>query len=93
MKVEPTTTKSSAGEAQENANEGNSGNEISKEPGSAISVEEITVEPVASNAPPAIEQDGDLHAAFMVLGSEPGGYTAAFRAADLGLQVVLVVHT
>jgi dihydrolipoamide dehydrogenase len=33
---------------------------------------------------------GDLHAQVVVLGAGPGGYTAAFRAADLGLQVVLV---
>jgi dihydrolipoamide dehydrogenase len=33
---------------------------------------------------------GDSHAEVMVLGSGPGGYTAAFRAADLGKQVVLV---
>ncbi len=33
---------------------------------------------------------GDIHAEVMVLGSGPGGYTAAFRAADLGKQVVLV---
>jgi dihydrolipoamide dehydrogenase len=33
---------------------------------------------------------GDLHADVMVLGSGPGGYTAAFRAADLGKKVVLV---
>ena len=33
---------------------------------------------------------GDLHAQLVVLGAGPGGYTAAFRAADLGLQVVLV---
>ncbi len=32
----------------------------------------------------------DLHAQVLVLGAGPGGYTAAFRAADLGLQVVLV---
>ena len=32
----------------------------------------------------------DLHAQVVVLGAGPGGYTAAFRAADLGLQVVLV---
>ena len=30
------------------------------------------------------------HAQVVVLGSGPGGYTAAFRAADLGLDVVLV---
>ena len=32
----------------------------------------------------------DLHAEVLVLGSGPGGYTAAFRAADLGKKVVLV---
>ncbi len=32
----------------------------------------------------------DLHAELLVLGSGPGGYTAAFRAADLGLRTVLV---
>ena len=30
------------------------------------------------------------HAELLVLGSGPGGYTAAFRAADLGLRVTLV---
>jgi len=34
--------------------------------------------------------DADLHAEVLVLGSGPGGYTAAFRAADLGKKVVLV---
>ena len=33
---------------------------------------------------------GDYHAEVMVLGSGPGGYTAAFRAADLGKQVALI---
>jgi len=32
----------------------------------------------------------DIKTQLVVLGSGPGGYTAAFRAADLGLQVVLV---
>jgi dihydrolipoamide dehydrogenase len=31
-----------------------------------------------------------LHAEVVVLGAGPGGYTAAFRAADLGKQVVLI---
>ncbi len=35
-------------------------------------------------------EKGDIHAELVVLGSGPGGYTAAFRAADLGLKVVLV---
>lgn len=34
--------------------------------------------------------DADMHAEVLVLGSGPGGYTAAFRAADLGKQVVMV---
>jgi len=34
--------------------------------------------------------DADLHAEVLVLGSGPGGYTAAFRAADLGRQVVMI---
>jgi dihydrolipoamide dehydrogenase len=33
---------------------------------------------------------GDVHAEVLVLGAGPGGYTAAFRAADLGKEVVLV---
>jgi len=34
--------------------------------------------------------NADLHAEVLVLGSGPGGYTAAFRAADLGKKVVMV---
>ena len=34
--------------------------------------------------------DADLHAEILVLGSGPGGYTAAFRAADLGKNVVMI---
>ena len=34
--------------------------------------------------------DADISCEVLVLGSGPGGYTAAFRAADLGRQVVLV---
>jgi len=34
--------------------------------------------------------DADIQAEVLVLGAGPGGYTAAFRAADLGKRVVLV---
>jgi dihydrolipoamide dehydrogenase len=34
--------------------------------------------------------DGEVHAEVLVLGSGPGGYSAAFRAADLGKKTVLV---
>lgn len=33
---------------------------------------------------------GDMHCQILVLGGGPGGYTAAFRAADLGQQTILV---
>jgi dihydrolipoyl dehydrogenase len=33
---------------------------------------------------------GDNHAQVVVLGAGPGGYTAAFRAADLGLKTILI---
>ena len=47
----------------------------------------VSVAPLAStNAVPT----SDVHAEVVVLGSGPGGYTAAFRAADLGKKVVLI---
>ncbi|MEM1383849.1 MAG: dihydrolipoyl dehydrogenase [Pseudomonadota bacterium] len=51
--------------------------------------------PAAPAAPapasrPTAPVQGDVHAQFLVLGAGPGGYTAAFRAADLGMEVVLV---
>ena len=44
----------------------------------------------AAETPPAATSAGDQHAQVLVLGAGPGGYTAAFRAADLGLDVTLV---
>jgi len=38
----------------------------------------------------AAASSADLNAEVVVLGAGPGGYTAAFRAADLGKKVVLV---
>ncbi|MES2911483.1 MAG: dihydrolipoyl dehydrogenase [Pseudomonadota bacterium] len=48
--------------------------------------------PVAASAPVASSFAGtaDLECDVLVLGAGPGGYSAAFRAADLGLKVVLV---
>jgi dihydrolipoamide dehydrogenase len=40
--------------------------------------------------PAAAESDDDLSTEVVVLGAGPGGYTAAFRAADLGKKVVLI---
>ncbi|GBG14096.1 dihydrolipoamide dehydrogenase [Novimethylophilus kurashikiensis] len=46
--------------------------------------------PAAPTPAPAASGSSDLHAEVLVLGAGPGGYTAAFRAADLGKKVVLV---
>jgi len=46
--------------------------------------------PAAAPAPRPAPAGGDLHGEVVVLGSGPGGYTAAFRAADLGKKVVLI---
>ena len=47
--------------------------------------------PAMAAAPAASYAGGaDLECDLLVLGAGPGGYSAAFRAADLGLKVVLV---
>jgi dihydrolipoamide dehydrogenase len=42
------------------------------------------------SVPPASAAPGELECDVLVLGAGPGGYSAAFRAADLGMKVVLV---
>ena len=45
----------------------------------------------ASAAPPPVAAgNADIETEVVVLGAGPGGYTAAFRAADLGKKVVLI---
>ncbi|MBT7152566.1 MAG: dihydrolipoyl dehydrogenase [Deltaproteobacteria bacterium] len=44
-------------------------------------------EPQAATETP---KDADQHGEVVVLGGGPGGYTAAFRAADLGKKVILI---
>ena len=65
---------------------------------SGTEVEEAAAEPAAKgdgapakspSAAPAAAK-GDLNAEVVVLGSGPGGYSAAFRAADLGRDVILI---
>ncbi len=53
-------------------------------------VSEAPSAPQAVAATGAATGAGDVHAEVVVLGSGPGGYTAAFRAADLGKKVVLI---
>lgn len=55
----------------------------------------IPAAPVATGVPTpapaaAPASSSDINTQVVVLGSGPGGYTAAFRAADLGKQVVLI---
>ena len=54
--------------------------------------EAVPATPVSQPAPtPAAPQgENDVTCEVVVLGSGPGGYTAAFRAADLGKKVVLI---
>jgi len=76
--------------------------EVAGEPASAYGEEPVpgagAAEAQAATQPPPRLADpptppperGDEHAQVLVLGSGPGGYAAAFRAADLGLEVVMV---
>jgi dihydrolipoamide dehydrogenase len=53
---------------------------------------EVVSEPAAAAAPPPSSFAGDVDETtqVVVIGSGPGGYAAAFRAADLGLTTTLV---
>ncbi len=56
--------------------------------------EKAIAAPIVTPAPAPISPQsippGDIHADVVVLGAGPGGYTAAFRAADLGKKIVLI---
>jgi dihydrolipoamide dehydrogenase len=69
------------------------GDKVSK--GSPILMLEATAEkPKAPEAPkvapPAPSAGAEVECDVLVLGAGPGGYSAAFRAADLGMKTVLV---
>jgi dihydrolipoamide dehydrogenase len=57
-----------------------------KQPLPGIEPAKSATNSVASNYTGAVDMDCDL----LVLGAGPGGYSAAFRAADLGLKVIIV---
>jgi len=61
-------------------------------PGPAVVPNKPSAPTPAQTPAPATQsfKKGDIHAEVLVLGAGPGGYTAAFRASDLGKQVVLV---
>src|SRR4249919_2199358 len=58
--------------------------------GEAPAQEKKPEPPKATPSAPTPSTSADLNCDMVVLGSGPGGYSAAFRAADLGLKVVLV---
>ncbi|MEO1092673.1 MAG: dihydrolipoyl dehydrogenase [Pseudomonadota bacterium] len=58
-----------------------------------LEVKDAKGEGKVSTAPAAVQaapERAEMHATLLVLGSGPGGYSAAFRAADLGLDAILV---
>jgi dihydrolipoamide dehydrogenase len=58
--------------------------------GQQVIPEAAAAEPRRPAAVSAVAAPGDISAELLVLGAGPGGYSAAFRAADLGKEVVLV---
>ena len=56
----------------------------------AIAAANTTPTPATVAAVPAYAGAVDARCDLLVLGAGPGGYSAAFRAADLGLNVILV---
>ncbi|MEB8433116.1 dihydrolipoyl dehydrogenase [Cocleimonas sp. KMM 6892] len=61
-------------------------------PAKDASTQQASPAPAAVSAPSASSHSGsaDVTCEMLVLGAGPGGYTAAFRAADLGMQTVLI---
>lgn len=61
-------------------------------PAKDASTQQAAPAPAAVSAPSASSHSGgaDVTCEMLVLGAGPGGYTAAFRAADLGMQTVLI---
>ena len=50
----------------------------------------VATRPKEDSVAGGAKAQGDVHAGLVVMGAGPGGYTAAFRAADLGMDVVLL---
>ena len=59
-------------------------------PSVAVSSAAMNIESIPAPAAASFAGTADLECDLLVLGAGPGGYSAAFRAADLGLKVVLV---
>jgi len=66
---------------------------VSATPEKTAAAEVIAKPAQKSNQESSVDASGieaDHHAEVLVLGAGPGGYTAAFRAADLGKKVVMI---
>ena len=59
-------------------------------PSSAVAATAAPVQAMPAATATAYTGAADLECDLLVLGAGPGGYSAAFRAADLGLKVVIV---
>jgi dihydrolipoamide dehydrogenase len=77
----PAGTKSSGGESAASA--GGARRQAPAAPGGTASAANAA-------APSAAAFDVDIQCDMLVLGAGPGGYSAAFRAADLGMKTVMV---
>ena len=64
--------------------------EPAEKAGPTEQAEPAAAEPTGPSSQPVALPEADKTAQVLVIGSGPGGYTAAFRAADLGLRVILV---
>jgi dihydrolipoamide dehydrogenase len=87
LKAKPASGSESASQQQTSATSGSEPNSEAK--ANAAPQESSSA---AKQAPVAAKREAksDAHAALLIIGSGPGGYTAAFRAADLGLDVTLI---
>jgi dihydrolipoamide dehydrogenase len=68
----------------------NSSNTVEAAVAAESTTEAVTETPTSTAPAATFDGESDLHAEVVVLGSGPGGYTAAFRAADLGKKVILI---
>ncbi|MBI2772318.1 MAG: dihydrolipoyl dehydrogenase [Burkholderiales bacterium] len=59
-------------------------------PASSAQAATKTIAPAAAAPAASYAGGADIECEMLVLGGGPGGYSAAFRAADLGMKVVLV---
>ena len=61
-------------------------NIVSNQPVASTNIANTAINSIASSYTGTVDMDCDV----LVLGGGPGGYSAAFRAADLGLRVIVV---